>query len=59
MIANYQNPKGAQWLSRKSESNGRMLPVIELPFTVGGSDQADSLINLYQDIIDRLLAAQL
>ena len=69
MIANYQNPQGARWLSRQSESrksessdhrdHDKALPVIELPFTVGGSDQATSLISLYQDIIDRLLAARL
>lgn len=53
LIANYQNSQGARWLSQKSQ-----LPVLELPFTVGGSEQADSLIGLYQNIIDRLLAGQ-
>lgn len=50
--AAYQDPKPSQWLSAKSG-----LPVARLPFTVGGTDQADSLETLYDDTIRRLLDA--
>ncbi len=33
------------------------IPAVELPFTVGGSDEADDLFSLYEDTLHRLLAA--
>lgn len=50
LIANYQDKKGAQWLADKSA-----LPLLELPFTVGGSDSADDLQGLYESILTILL----
>lgn len=50
MIAAYQNDRGAQWLSRRSQ-----LPVITLAYTVGGSEQARDLFSLYDTMLERLL----
>jgi zinc/manganese transport system substrate-binding protein len=52
LITMYQNTKGAEWLSIRSK-----VPVVILPFTVGGSDKANDLFSLYDDTIERLLAA--
>lgn len=49
LIANYQDDKGAQWLGRKSN-----IPVITLPFTVGGSKEASSLVLLYGEVLKQL-----
>jgi zinc/manganese transport system substrate-binding protein len=48
----YLDPKPADWLAR----NGG-LPVVRLPFTVGGSEAAKDLAGLYEDTVTRLLAA--
>jgi len=50
LIANYQDDKGAQWLSDKTG-----IPVIHLPFTVGGSDQAIDLFSLYDEVLSLLI----
>ena len=50
LIANYQSSKGARWLSDKSG-----ITLLELAFTVGGSEQAVDLPSLYQSIIGNLL----
>jgi zinc/manganese transport system substrate-binding protein len=52
LVAAYVDPKGAKWLSRKSK-----VPVVTLPYTVGGNANADSLFTLYESTIDHLLAA--
>ncbi len=52
LIANYQNDKGARWLSQKSN-----IPVIELPFTVGGSKPAKDLASLYDEVLTILTNA--
>ncbi|MFP4609416.1 MAG: metal ABC transporter substrate-binding protein [Thiohalophilus sp.] len=52
ILAAYQNERGAQWLSRRSQ-----LPVITLPYTVGGSEQAGDLFSLYDTMLDQLLEA--
>lgn len=49
MITNYQDDKGAQWLSKKSG-----IPVKTLPFTVGGTKEATNLFTLYNAIIKAL-----
>ena len=49
LMANYQDDKGAQWLSDKTG-----LPVLSLPFTVGGSEKAKDLISLYHSVITAL-----
>jgi zinc/manganese transport system substrate-binding protein len=48
----YNDPKGAQFLSERTG-----IPVVMVPFTVGGSDKAKDLFGLFDDTIERLLAA--
>jgi zinc/manganese transport system substrate-binding protein len=48
----YQDPKPSEWLSRNAG-----IPMVRLPFTVGGSDGAKDLTGLYDDTVARLLAA--
>jgi zinc/manganese transport system substrate-binding protein len=48
----YNDPKAATWLSEHVHSQ-----VIVLPFSVGGSDAAKDLFGLFDDTINRLLAA--
>ena len=52
MILNaaYQNPQAANWLSKRSD-----IPVVTLPFTVGGNADADNLFELYDNTITLLL----
>lgn len=50
LMANYQDGKGANWLNKKTK-----LPVIKLPFTVGGSKQSNSLETLYDEVISALV----
>jgi len=45
-----KNPKAVEWLSDKSG-----LPVKKLPFTVGGTAEADSLYNLFNETIKALI----
>jgi zinc/manganese transport system substrate-binding protein len=48
----YLDPKPAEWLARNAG-----IPVVRLPFTVGGSDAARDLVGLFDDTLARLLAA--
>jgi len=48
----YQDPRPSEWLSR----NGA-IPVVKLPFTVGGTEGAKDLTGLFDDTVARLLAA--
>lgn len=50
--ANYQSPRPSQWVEQRAG-----IKAVELPFTVGGSDQATDLFTLFDDIITRLLEA--
>ncbi len=50
--AAYQDPRSSEWLSK----NGG-IPVVEVPFTVGGSDGARDLFGLFDDTLARLTAA--
>ncbi|MEO8225495.1 MAG: zinc ABC transporter substrate-binding protein [Gammaproteobacteria bacterium] len=50
IVAAYEDPKAAQWLAGKTG-----LPVITLPMTVGGNDQATDLFSLYDTTIAQLL----
>lgn len=50
--AAYQNPRPSQWLAEHAD-----IPVVVLPFTVGGSARAKDLFGLFDDTIDRLLKA--
>jgi len=47
----YQDPKPSEWLAGKAG-----IAVIQLPFTVGGSDAAKDLFGLFDDTVARLLA---
>jgi zinc/manganese transport system substrate-binding protein len=48
----YNDPKAANWLS------GRIhVPAVVLPFSVGGSSGAKDLFGLFDDTLDKLLAA--
>ena len=47
----YNDPRAAEWLSENAR-----IPVVTLPFTVGGSEQAMDLFSLYDDTLSRLLA---
>jgi zinc/manganese transport system substrate-binding protein len=48
----YNDARGADWLAARTK-----LPVVVLPFTVGGSDKARDLFGLFDDTLARLLAA--
>lgn len=48
----YQDPRPGQWLAGQTG-----LPVVVLPYTVGGTPQARDLFGLFEDTLDRLLAA--
>lgn len=50
--AAYQNPRPAQWLSERAN-----IPVVVVPFTVGGSPRAKDLFGLFDDTLDQLLKA--
>jgi zinc/manganese transport system substrate-binding protein len=52
VYAAYEDPKPSQFVAEKSN-----LPAVMLPFTVGGTDGAKDLIGLYDDTVQRLLAA--
>jgi len=48
----YNDPKAAEWLSERIKA-----PVVTLPFSVGGTPEAKDLFGLFDDTINRLLAA--
>lgn len=48
----YNDSRGSEWLAERAG-----IPAILLPFTVGGSEQAKDLFGLFDDTIQRLLAA--
>lgn len=50
--APYQDAKASEWLAQRSG-----ITSIELPLTVGGTDEASDLFKLFDDIISRLLEA--
>ena len=50
LIASYQDDKGANWLAEKSG-----IPVISLPFTVGGNEDSMTLLGLYKNTLSELL----
>lgn len=49
----YQDPKAAGWLSEKTR-----IPVVDLPYTVGGTAAAKDLFGLFDDSIARLKAVK-
>jgi zinc/manganese transport system substrate-binding protein len=52
LVNAYNDAKAATWLSDRVHA-----PVVTLPFSVGGDDQAKDLFGLFDDTIDKLLAA--
>jgi zinc/manganese transport system substrate-binding protein len=48
----YNDPKAVDWLSQRINA-----PVVLLPFSVGGTPGARDLFGLFDDTLDRLLAA--
>jgi zinc/manganese transport system substrate-binding protein len=52
IYAAYQESRPAQWLSRQTG-----VPVVELPYTVGGSERAVDLFSLFDDTLQKLLEA--
>ena len=48
--AAYQNPRPAQWLTEHAD-----IPVVVVPFTVGGSARAKDLFGLFDDTLEQLL----
>lgn len=48
----YQSPRASEWLSQRAG-----IPAVLLPSTVGGSERAEDLFGLFDDIIRRLLEA--
>lgn len=49
-VAAYQSASGANWLANKTN-----IPVVTLPFTVGGTEKATDLFSLYQVTLSLLL----
>ncbi|HSN20178.1 MAG TPA: zinc ABC transporter substrate-binding protein [Usitatibacter sp.] len=50
LLAAYQSDQPSQWLAQRTK-----IHVVELPFTVGGTDGAKDLFSFYEDTIQRLL----
>jgi zinc/manganese transport system substrate-binding protein len=50
--AAYNDGRGAEWLAERTR-----LPVVVLPFTVGGDEQAKDLFSLFDVTVQRLLKA--
>jgi zinc/manganese transport system substrate-binding protein len=52
VVAAYQDPKAGKWLGERTG-----VPVVVLPYTVGGDAQAKDLFGLFDSTIDKLLGA--
>jgi zinc/manganese transport system substrate-binding protein len=50
--AAYLSPQASEWFGREAK-----VPVVVVPFTVGGDERAQDLFTLFDDTVDRLLAA--
>ena len=50
--AAYNDARAAEWLAREAR-----IPAVVLPYTVGGTEGAKDLFGLYEDTLERLLAA--
>jgi zinc/manganese transport system substrate-binding protein len=50
--AAYNDGRGAEWLAERTK-----LPIVVLPFTVGGDDKARDLFGLFDDTVERLIKA--
>lgn len=47
----YNDPRAAEWLAERAR-----IPIVTLPYTVGGNDKAKDLFSLYDDTLSRLMA---
>lgn len=52
LYAAYQDPRPSEWMGTNAN-----IPVVKIPFTVGGSDGAKDLFGLFDDTVARLVAA--
>lgn len=52
IYASYQNPRSANWLSKKSG-----IPSVKLPSTIGGTEMSKDLYSFFDDIVQRLIQA--
>jgi len=50
IYAPYEDPGASKYVTEKAK-----IPLVKLPFTVGGSPEASDLFGLYKDSVDRLL----
>lgn len=50
--AAYQDDRASEWLNQQTGT-----PMVMLPYTVGGTEQTKDLFSLFDDTLDRLLAA--
>jgi zinc/manganese transport system substrate-binding protein len=50
--AAYQNERPSEWIAERAH-----IPAVVLPYTVGGTPQATNLFTMFDDTIQRLLAA--
>jgi len=48
----YQDPRASEWLGKNAG-----IPIVKIPFTVGGTEGAKDLFGLFDDTLARLLAA--
>jgi zinc/manganese transport system substrate-binding protein len=51
LITPYQNPQASEWLHSRTS-----IPVVELPYTVGGNTEATNLFGLFDSTVNKLLA---
>ena len=51
--APFQSAKASEWLQDRTG-----IPAVMLPLTVGGSDGANDLFGLFDDLLDRLLSVE-
>ena len=52
LYAAYQDPRPSEWLGKNAG-----IPMVKVPFTVGGTEGAKDLFGLFDDTLARLLAA--
>lgn len=50
LVANYQSPKSATWLQQRTG-----IPVVTLPYTIGGTDKVGDLFQLFDLTLEQLL----
>jgi zinc/manganese transport system substrate-binding protein len=51
LVTPYQNPQASEWLHARTS-----IPIVILPYTVGGNAKASNLFGLFDSIIQQLLA---